>query len=92
MGDNSECSKEQDEKKQKTEQNNSSNLRSKQAGKQVKDTSSSGEPPKENYVHVRAKRGQATNSHSLAERVSPLITLSICVDTRLNTLDAQFRF
>nr|GMD91364.1 transcription factor bhlh74 [Ipomoea batatas] len=68
MGDNSECSKE-DEKKQKTEQNNSSSLRSKQAGKQVKDTSSSGEPPKENYVHVRAKRGQATNSHSLAERV-----------------------
>ncbi|XP_019174885.1 PREDICTED: transcription factor bHLH74-like isoform X2 [Ipomoea nil] len=68
LGDNSECSKE-DEKKHKTEQNNSSSLRSKQAGKQVKDTSSSGEPPKENYVHVRAKRGQATNSHSLAERV-----------------------
>ncbi|CAH9053583.1 unnamed protein product [Cuscuta europaea] len=48
-----------------------SSLRSKQGGKQViKDNnSSSGEPPKENYVHVRAKRGQATNSHSLAERV-----------------------
>nr|GMD96427.1 transcription factor bhlh74 [Ipomoea batatas] len=30
---------------------------------------SSGEPRKENYVHVRAKRGQATSSHSLAERV-----------------------
>lgn len=24
---------------------------------------------KEEYVHVRARRGQATNSHSLAERV-----------------------
>lgn len=24
---------------------------------------------REDYVHVRAKRGQATNSHSLAERV-----------------------
>ncbi|CAA7397871.1 unnamed protein product [Spirodela intermedia] len=29
----------------------------------------SAEPPKEDYVHVRARRGQATNSHSLAERV-----------------------
>ncbi|CAN8311895.1 unnamed protein product [Cochlearia groenlandica] len=25
--------------------------------------------PKENYIHMRARRGQATNSHSLAERV-----------------------
>ncbi|RYR47217.1 hypothetical protein Ahy_A07g033168 isoform C [Arachis hypogaea] len=29
----------------------------------------SGEAPKENFIHVRARRGQATNSHSLAERV-----------------------
>ncbi|KAL6655295.1 hypothetical protein ACP70R_006121 [Stipagrostis hirtigluma subsp. patula] len=29
---------------------------------------SAGEPPKD-YVHVRARRGQATDSHSLAERV-----------------------
>ncbi|CAN1151142.1 Transcription factor bHLH49 [Linum perenne] len=28
-----------------------------------------GSPPKEDYIHVRARRGQATNSHSLAERV-----------------------
>eukprot|EP00250_Pteridium_aquilinum_P021929 c25264_g3_i1 orf=570-1769(+) len=27
------------------------------------------EPPKTDYVHVRARRGQATDSHSLAERV-----------------------
>ncbi|URE37633.1 hypothetical protein MUK42_08033 [Musa troglodytarum] len=27
------------------------------------------EMPKEDYVHVRARRGQATNSHSIAERV-----------------------
>ncbi|PIM99517.1 hypothetical protein CDL12_27990 [Handroanthus impetiginosus] len=39
------------------------------AVKLVKDNSNSGEAPKENYIHVRAKRGQATNSHSLAERV-----------------------
>lgn len=66
----SECSKEQDEMKQKMEQNNSTNLRTKQAsGKQIKDNSNNGEPSKETYIHVRAKRGQATNSHSLAERV-----------------------
>lgn len=28
------------------------------------------EPPKD-YIHVRARRGQATDSHSLAERVIP---------------------
>lgn len=60
---------EEDEEKQKNAEQNS-NSRSKKSGKQVKDNnSSSGEPPKEHYVHVRAKRGQATNSHSLAERV-----------------------
>jgi hypothetical protein len=33
-----------------------------------------GEDEKPAYVHVRARRGQATDSHSLAERVSsPLI-------------------
>lgn len=35
--------------------------------KNAKDTT--GEPSKEDYIHIRAKRGQATNSHSLAERV-----------------------
>lgn len=35
-------------------------------GKQAKDSS---DAPKEDYIHVRARRGQATNSHSLAERV-----------------------
>ncbi|KAJ9567708.1 hypothetical protein OSB04_003674 [Centaurea solstitialis] len=59
-GDSSENINGQDEKKQKT------NSRGKQIGKQTKDNSDSG---KEDYIHVRAKRGQATNSHSLAERV-----------------------
>ncbi|KAI3819903.1 hypothetical protein L1987_13756 [Smallanthus sonchifolius] len=54
---------EKDEKKQRIDS------RGKQMGKQVKDCGDSGGAPKENYVHVRAKRGQATNSHSLAERV-----------------------
>ncbi|KAK9002877.1 hypothetical protein V6N11_060453 [Hibiscus sabdariffa] len=61
--------KEQDGKKQKIEQNTGGNSRGKQAAKQDKDGSQSGEAPKENYIHVRARRGQATNSHSLAERV-----------------------
>lgn len=33
------------------------------------------EPPKD-YVHVRARRGQATDSHSLAERVNTAVPLS----------------
>ena len=28
------------------------------------------EPPKQDYIHVRARRGQATDSHSLVERAS----------------------
>lgn len=64
--------KEQDEKKQKVGQSTSSaHLRGKQSVKQNKDKSHGEEAPKENFVHVRAGRGQATNSHSLAERVPP---------------------
>ncbi|WVZ60428.1 hypothetical protein U9M48_010450 [Paspalum notatum var. saurae] len=36
---------------------------------QSKEDSSDGDGTKDDYVHVRAKRGQATNSHSLAERL-----------------------
>ncbi|XWS21327.1 hypothetical protein CRYUN_Cryun30bG0046000 [Craigia yunnanensis] len=61
--------KEQDGRKQKTEQNTGANSIGKQVAKQAKDSSQTGEAPKENYIHVRARRGQATNSHSLAERV-----------------------
>ncbi|KAG9141803.1 hypothetical protein Leryth_013932 [Lithospermum erythrorhizon] len=57
----SDCSKEQDGNEKIEHQ-------SKRGGKQV-NTSQSGEQPKDGYIHVRAKRGQATNSHSLAERV-----------------------
>lgn len=35
------------------------------------------EPPKQDYIHVRARRGQATDSHSLAERVIYLYTLQL---------------
>lgn len=52
-----------DEKKQKNEFGN----------KNSKDSDAS----KDDYIHVRAKRGQATNSHSLAERVGFLIEVHV---------------
>lgn len=51
---------EKETQKSKTEQNGGS--------KATKDKSEPVEPPKD-YIHVRARRGQATDSHSLAERV-----------------------
>lgn len=56
----------QSQKKHKTEQ-----------GKETmnKESSQSEEAPKENYIHMRARRGQATNSHSLAERVTTLLPI-----------------
>lgn len=60
--------KESEDKRPKTEQNTTGNSSGKQVDKQVKDNSQGEEAPK-NYIHVRARRGQATNSHSLAERV-----------------------
>ncbi|CAK9316465.1 unnamed protein product [Citrullus colocynthis] len=60
----------QEEKNAEMEQNLGGNSRGKATGKQTKEKSNnSAEAPKENYIHVRARRGQATNSHSLAERV-----------------------
>ena len=37
--------------------------------KLAEQSSKQSEPPKQDYIHVRARRGQATDSHSLAERV-----------------------
>ncbi|KAE8701705.1 Transcription factor bHLH62 [Hibiscus syriacus] len=69
-GESCDVPKRQDAKKLKTKQESGANSRGKQVAKQVKDGSQTGEgAPKENYIHVRARRGQATNSHSLAERV-----------------------
>ncbi|XP_027360346.1 transcription factor bHLH49-like isoform X2 [Abrus precatorius] len=58
--DNSEC-------QQKGEQQPTSTTKA--SGKNGKPGSQASDPPKEEYIHVRARRGQATNSHSLAERV-----------------------
>ncbi|XP_068655729.1 transcription factor bHLH49-like [Aristolochia californica] len=62
-----EAEKDQDDKKQITEQSPGVNSQ-KTCGKQA-ECSQNGDAPKEDYIHVRARRGQATNSHSLAERV-----------------------
>ncbi|XP_077237668.1 transcription factor bHLH49-like isoform X2 [Tasmannia lanceolata] len=63
-----ENTKESIETKQKGEQNPSS-ATTKYTGKHGKDGAKNSDVPKEDYIHVRARRGQATNSHSLAERV-----------------------
>ncbi|XP_022738638.1 transcription factor bHLH79 [Durio zibethinus] len=38
------------------------------AGSKPGQNSKPAEPPKQDYIHVRARRGQATDSHSLAEK------------------------
>ncbi|XVF54224.1 hypothetical protein PTKIN_Ptkin05aG0163300 [Pterospermum kingtungense] len=38
------------------------------AGSKPEQNSKPAEPPKQDYIHVRARRGQATDSHSLSER------------------------
>lgn len=49
---------------------NNSNKKNKEAsGCTSKDNSKASEVQKPDYIHVRARRGQATDSHSLAERV-----------------------
>lgn len=61
---------EREAKKQKSELLFPGQSSSKSAVKQAKDIFPDEDDPKETYIHVRAKRGKATNSHSLAERVS----------------------
>ncbi|KAH9293987.1 hypothetical protein KI387_009509, partial [Taxus chinensis] len=60
-------SKEKDNSKSKSEQTTDVNT-IENSPKQTKDNVKPAEPPKD-YIHVRARRGQATDSHSLAERV-----------------------
>lgn len=56
------------EKQLKGVQNPSPTI-NKPGGKHGKQGSQASDLNKEEYIHVRARRGQATNSHSLAERV-----------------------
>lgn len=47
------------------------------------------EESKQDYIHVRARRGQATDSHSLAERVRPalLFYFTCCLVSVCDTMD-----
>lgn len=60
-----ETGKDGGEAKRRRAELSSGDLREQDNGK----NSSPPEPPRD-YIHVRARRGQATDSHSLAERVS----------------------
>jgi hypothetical protein len=68
-------------KKVKSSEDDEAQTDSGNASKAVHENPKPPEPPKQDYIHVRARRGQATDSHSLAERVSCscLFTLEICV-------------
>jgi len=50
--------------------NNNEKKNKEVSGSTSKDNSKASEANKLDYIHVRARRGQATDSHSLAERVS----------------------
>lgn len=47
--------------------------------KRAEESSKPSESPKQDYIHVRARRGQATDSHSLAERVIPFSLLELSI-------------
>ncbi|XP_016469768.1 transcription factor bHLH62-like [Nicotiana tabacum] len=55
-------------KRSKSDEKNGSDTDVAEAKEQNKDNQKTTEPPKD-YIHVRARRGQATDAHSLAERV-----------------------
>ncbi|KAK6916585.1 Myc-type, basic helix-loop-helix (bHLH) domain [Dillenia turbinata] len=55
--------------KNKSSNNNNYNNNKEVSGDTSKDNSKVSEVQKPDYIHVRARRGQATDSHSLAERV-----------------------
>ncbi|KAK9285464.1 hypothetical protein L1049_024657 [Liquidambar formosana] len=61
--------RQEDEMKQKTKQNPNADMEDEPISKEFKDCSQNGEASKEDYIHVRAKRGHATTSHSIAERL-----------------------
>lgn len=83
-----EASKPDDEKANNTAEirekgNQCLSSRSNLGGKLGKEETEGSDPPEEGYIHVRARRGQATNSHSLAERVVTILSINLfasCID------------
>ncbi|KAK6116047.1 hypothetical protein DH2020_008316 [Rehmannia glutinosa] len=68
------------------------NVSNKQAAKQAKSNSNGAEPSKEDYILVRAKRGQATNSHSLAERITGKAVMLDEIINYVQSLQQQVEF
>lgn len=77
--------KENVETKEKGEQNVTSVMTT-TSKKHSKDSYQNSDAPKQDYIHVRARRGQATNSHSLAERVSLFCWLIYLFYQNLNSI------
>lgn len=63
------CTEEVDSKITEHNSKNNNNGNRENSGDTSKETSKVSEVQKPDYIHVRARRGQATDSHSLAERV-----------------------
>ncbi|KAF7810881.1 transcription factor bHLH63-like [Senna tora] len=64
------ASGEEEESKITTNNNNNNNINNREtSADSSKENSKASEVQKPDYIHVRARRGQATDSHSLAERV-----------------------
>jgi hypothetical protein len=51
--------------------------RGKRSNKEAEDKSTTDDEAPKGYIHVRARRGQATDSHSLAERVHTTLIQSL---------------
>lgn len=64
-----ESTKDKDDLKDKLEECNSAETAESCPKQTVDNVKPSSVPVKQDYIHVRARRGQATDSHSLAERV-----------------------
>ena len=64
-----ECNEEGESRITEQNSNNDNNIKRETSADTSKDNSKVSEVQKPDYIHVRARRGQATDSHSLAERV-----------------------
>ncbi|RRT68246.1 hypothetical protein B296_00015771, partial [Ensete ventricosum] len=78
--------------KPKAEQNDGCSSNRNGSQKQCREnTANSTEPPKD-YIHVRARRGQATDSHSLAERVTGKAVMLDEIIIYVQSLQRQVEF
>ncbi|KAK8608994.1 hypothetical protein V6N13_025301 [Hibiscus sabdariffa] len=77
--------------KRSKQQNGNAKAENDENQKQNKETPKPPEPPKD-YIHVRARRGQATDSHSLAERVTGKAVMLDEIINYVQSLQRQVEF